>query len=138
MVTSVDSLTEEFSRVNFDEIEMEGIATKIATLHEELARLAARVPEVPKIEEFREVRVTIKDVKDISLEMFKCLPTFGGEREQYPYWRQTATGVMKIFEGFTVKPKYFEALNIVRAKIIGTASKTLTNYNTVLNFNAIQ
>lgn len=44
---------------------------------------------------------------------------------------------MKIFEGHKDKPKYFEALNIVRNKIIGSASETLTNYNTVFNFEAI-
>lgn len=33
--------------------------------------------------------------------------------------------------------KYFEALNILRNKIVGAAADTLTNYNDVFNYGAI-
>lgn len=44
---------------------------------------------------------------------------------------------MKILDGHSDKPKYFEALNIVRNKIVGSASEVLTNYNTVFNSDTI-
>lgn len=134
---SVENLATQISNVVIDAAEMDEIANQIAALHTQIAILSARVPDVPQVVTYEATKVEISDVKEISLEMFKALPTFDGDRDLYSSWRETAVNVMRVFTGFTKTPKYFEALNVVRAKIIGTASKTLTNYNTVLNIDAI-
>lgn len=137
---SVEDLTQQLAGININRnttAAMDEIVKQIAEIHANMAGLAARIPVVTAVEEYKETRVVISDIKEISLDMFKSLPTFSGDREQYPSWRETAVNVMRVFRGFTTTPKYFEALNIVRAKITGAASKTLTNYNTVLNIDAI-
>lgn len=116
------------------------LANQIRALQEQIVAINAQVEQqnrAPAVEEYREVQVNVPDVKDISLDMFKTLPEFSGHRDRYTAWRNSAMNVMKIFNGHQDKPKYFEALNIVRNKIVGSASETLTNYNTVLNFDAI-
>lgn len=62
--------------------------------------------------------------------MFKTLAEFNGDRKKYCAWRNSATNIMKIFTGHTNTAKYFEALNIVRNKIVGAASDTLTKFAT--------
>lgn len=44
---------------------------------------------------------------------------------------------MPIFVAHMHETRYFEAINIVRNKITKSASESLTNYNTVFNFDAI-
>lgn len=136
---SIESIISTFAQINISE-NMEQIVERIQLLQAEVAAMQLKLTELdtsPKYEEYAEVRVAITDAKEISLEMFKTLPTFGGEREKYVSWRAAAMNSMKIFVGHMESPRYFEALNIVRNKIIGSASETLTNYNTVFNFDAI-
>lgn len=90
-----------------------------------------------QVEEYAEVRANVQNVDSISLDMFKTLPTFGGDRAKYVAWRNSAKTAIQIFNGHMEDPKYFQALNIVRNKIIDSASEVLTNYNTVFNFDAM-
>lgn len=119
---------------------MEELVNQIKILQDQISVMKNQLTaldQTTKIEEYREITVNVNDVKDISLDMFKTLLEFNGDRNKYSSWRNSAKNVMKFFSGHTDKPKYFEALNIVRNKITGTASDALTNYNTVFNFDAI-
>lgn len=138
--SSIEPVTSSFAGFNITEVEMETIVAQIRMLHQHIAEMQEKIATFnnpPKFEEYPEVRVTVTDIKDISLDMFKTLPNFDGDREKYVSWRTAAINAIKIFAGHMEKPKYFEALNIVRNKITGSASNTLTNYNTVFNFDAI-
>lgn len=139
---SIKLVVEKLSEFSFRDtkMEMEMIVDQMRALEQQIAGMQEQLvllDHSPKVEEYQEVRVNVRDVKEISLDMFKTLPEFSGERDKYPAWRNSAMNVMKIFENHTDKPKYFEALNIVRNKITGAASESLTNYNTVFNFDAI-
>lgn len=141
--SSIERLTDKLANFGLSEtrnVVMEELTNQIKLLQDQLAVMKTQLAvldQTTKVETFEEVRVNVADVKDISLDMFKTLPEFSGERNKYSAWRNSAMNVMKIFNGHTDKPKYFEALNIVRNKIVGAASDALTNYNTVFNFDAI-
>lgn len=138
---SIEFLTKAFSKLKGPKMaaiealveQITHLQTQIVTINEQLAATVRQ----PTVVEYQEVQVAVCDVREISLDMFKTLPEFNGDRNKYVAWRTAAKNVMKILIGHTNKPKYFEALNIVRNKITGTASETLTNYNTVFNFDAI-
>lgn len=133
----IESLSEEFTKFKLREATMEALAEQIRLLQEQMATMNHQLQaldQTASIEEYQEVRVRVQDVKDISLDIFKTLPEFGGDRNKYAACRNSAMNVMKIFVGHTDKPRYFEAL---RNKIDGAASDALTNYNTVFNFDAI-
>lgn len=137
---AVDALTTNLSRINSQHIAMEPLVEQMQTLQQQIAAIKEQVSaldKTPKIEEYKEITVDVKDVKDISLGMFKTLPEFNRERSKYSAWRNLAMNVMKILKEHTATPKYFEALNIVRSKIVGPTSEVMTNYNTVFNFDAI-
>lgn len=139
--TSIENLTKRIAKFNLNDSTMvEALSEQIKALQTQVAVLQTQIvtlDKTTKIEEYEEIKVTIIDAKDISLEMFKTLPEFNGDRTKYTSWRNSAINVMKIFDGHKDKPRYFEALNIVRNKIVGAASEALTNYNTVFNFDAI-
>lgn len=116
------------------------LAQAILILQSQLGELQTKFAETTcanQVEEFTEVRINVNDVDKISLDMFKTLPTFDGDRTTYVAWRNSAKTAIKIFNGHMEDPKYFQALNIVRNKITDSASEVLTNYNTVFNFDAI-
>lgn len=131
---------EENKKMAHNEPMAEALSQQVLALQAELTRLTTRVTaldEIPAIVEYEEVQIANANVADITLDMFKTLPEFGGDRNKYVSWRTSASNAMKIFGTVTNSSKYFQALNIVRNKIVGAASEALTNYNTVLNFNAI-
>lgn len=139
--SAADILTTQLGKAAaFRVATMDEAVNQIKLLQDQIAEINNRLLALDtstKIEEYPEVRVTNVNVRDISLDMFKTLPEFNGDRNKYSAWRNAATNVMKIFNNVTDQPKYFEALNIVRNKFVGSASDALTNYNTVLNFDAI-
>lgn len=119
---------------------MEEVVAQIQLMQQHMVVMQEKLATLdvsPKVEEYPEVRITVTNVKDISLDMFKSLPVFDGERDKYISWRTAAINAMCIFAGHMHEPKYFEALNIVRNKVTGSASEAITNYNTVFNFDAI-
>lgn len=140
--SSIELLAEEIEKVNLNDntAKMEALVEQIKLLQQQMVSVQEQVTtldQTTKVEEYKEVQVVVGDLKDISLEMFKSLPEFNGDRTRYTSWRNSAMNVMKIFKDNHDKPKYFEALSIVRNKITGMASEALTNYNTVFNFDAI-
>lgn len=137
---SAESLTAPETIPLINLTEMEQIVNEIKLLHAQVASMQNQIvalDRTPRVQQYTEVSVNVTDVKEISLDMFKTLPEFNGDRNRYSAWRGSAINVMKIFIRFENTPKYFEALNILRNKIVGTASDVLTNYNTVFNFEAI-
>lgn len=140
--SSIELLVEEIGKVNLNDntAKMETVVEQIKMMQAQIASMQEQVTaldQTTKVEEYKEVQVVLGDLKDVSLEMFKSLPEFNGDRTRYTSWRNSAMNVMKIFKDNHDKPKYFEALNIVRNKVTGMASEALTNYNTVFNFDAI-
>lgn len=136
---AIDLIADKLSQFSLRDT-MEAISEQVRNLQQQVVALQEQllvIDHAPRVEEYQEVNVNIRDVQDISLDMFKTLPEFSGDRDKYPAWRSSAINVMKIFGNHTDKPRYFEALNIVRNKITSAASETLTNYNTVFNFDAI-
>lgn len=112
----------------------------VAALQEQIATLNARVEAlgaVPVVQVYEDITIENAAADEITLDMFKSLPIFDGERNKYTAWRTSAKNVMRIFGENTGTVKYFEALSIVRNKITLAASEVLTNYNTAFNFNAI-
>lgn len=136
---NIDSLIQLFSSIEIN-TDMEALVEQVKKLQENIETIngqIANLDKTPKVEEYKEVAVNAVDANNVSLEMFKSLPEFNGDRNKYMAWRNSATNVIKIFGDVTNTQKYFEALNIIRNKITGSASEALTNYNTVFNFDAI-
>lgn len=116
------------------------IANLIANLQAQLNTVSGRVDELdprPRVFQFDEVQVPIGDPNLVSLDMFKTLHEFSGDRNKYAAWRNAAKTAIRVFGDIHTSVKYFEALNIIRHKITGAAAVALTNYNTVFNFDAI-
>lgn len=110
----------------------QGLSTKVD-------ELAAKVGTnfKPAIEPYKDVSVTVSMPKDVSLDIFKTLPEFDGNRSKYPTWRSTTNTAIGLLKNHPTSMRYFEALMIIRNKIVGAASNILNNYNTAFNFDAI-
>lgn len=139
---SIESIVENLTKFSFDDRKekMDALVDQMRLLQQQMLSLSEQVKvldNTPKVEVYQEVKANVNEAKEISLDMFKTLSEFNGDRDRYTAWRNTTINVMKIFEGYTDTPRYFEALSIMRNKIVGAASETLTNYNTVFNFDAI-
>lgn len=81
--------------------------------------------------------MTVSVPKDVSLDIYKTLPEFSGEREKYATWWSTTSTAIGLLQNYKTSMRYFEALMIIRNKITGPASNILNNYNTAFNFEAI-
>lgn len=111
----------------------------------ELELLVAKINELstkieiqsPKVEEYKSLSVSVSVPKDVSLDIFKTLPEFDGERNKYATWRSTTKTAISLLANHPTSMRYFEALMIIRNKVTGAASNILNNYNTAFNFDAI-
>lgn len=116
------------------------IATQIATLTAQFQQLTTQLNSIQhpiNIEKYEDVNVTVTSVDNVSLHIYRTLPEFKGERDQYATWRSMVSTAMKLLENYKTTTKYFEALMIIRNKVTGPASNILNNYNTAFNFEAI-
>lgn len=130
---------------------MEALQTQVAalvlkvntlTMQLDEAKAAAQVAaqaaaQAPKPEVYTDLTVNVSVPKDVSLDIFKTLPEFDGERLKYATWRSTAKTAISLLKNHPTSMRYFEALMIIRNKITGAASNILNNYNTAFNFDAI-
>lgn len=91
----------------------------------------------PRTPPHEDITATIQTGDQIQLDSYKCIPEFKGEKSQYRSWRNQVTRRMSMIEEFINHSKYEAALGIIRAKITGPASDTLTNYKTAYNIDAI-
>lgn len=90
------------------------------------------------IERLEDISTRYNSANDISLEVFKALPTFDGKQSEYRAWREDASRLMKDINQFRTHSRYSEALSIIKSKIRGQASDILINNNTPFNFEAIR
>lgn len=112
-------------------------AAQIAEVKESQTIQPNATHQAKEIEEYKDVQIAVSVPKDVSLDIYKTLPEFNGEREKYAIWRSTAITAFGILKNFETSTRHFEALLIIRNKITGPASHVLNNYNTVFNFDAI-
>lgn len=122
-----------------EQITMTDTQSQINALVQKVEELSIELSKKtePKVEVHKNVEVNVTDPKDVSLLIYKSLPEFCGEREQYATWRTTTKTAIKLLAGHEQSMRYYEALMVVRNKITGAASNILNNYNTVFNFEAI-
>lgn len=91
----------------------------------------------PQVETFSPITIN-RDVRcDDGLEVVKSIVDFNGNRDKYVSWRQSATNAYEQFAQFEGSVKHYQAVNIIRNKVVGSADGTLTSFNTPLNFKAI-
>lgn len=62
---------------------------------------------------------------------------FDGDMRKYVSWRKAAHAAYEQFEPFSGSVKHYQAVLIIRNKIVGSADGTLTSFSTPLNFKAI-
>lgn len=86
---------------------------------------------------YEDVTTNIATGDQIQLESYKSIPEFNGDKTLYQSWRNQVTRRMKMIDHLKSHPKYEAALGIIRAKITGSASDTLTNNQTAYNIEAI-
>lgn len=91
----------------------------------------------PTVEEHRDLTFNIQRPEDVSLNLYKTLPEFSGDRMNYATWRTVVKTAMNLLENYKTSMQYCQALMITRNKITGPASTILHNYNTPFNFEAI-
>lgn len=84
-----------------------------------------------------DITATITTGDQIQLESYKSIPEFNGDKNQYQSWRTQVVRRMKMIDHLQAHPKYEAALGIIRSKITGSASDTLTNNQTPYNIEAI-
>lgn len=112
---------------------------QLNTLMQNVQQLSIRMNQQRenKIEEYQDVNVPVNQPNDVSLNIFKSLPEFNGERNGYATWRSMTNIAMQVLANHRESMRYYEALTIIRNKITGTASNILNNYNTPFDFEAI-
>lgn len=88
------------------------------------------------VETYEEIKITSSIGTD-NLDAVKSLPEFNGTREKYVSWRAAAKAAHKIHENTVGTARYYQAVLIIRNKIVGNANDVLASFNTVLNFKAI-
>lgn len=89
----------------------------IADLAEKLNALTTKVdtdvqqaPEVPAvIREYEDLVVHVSMPKDVSLEMYKALPEFSGEREKYATWRSMVNTAIGLLKNHQNSMRFYEA-----------------------------
>lgn len=106
-----------------------------STLAAQEALVASQTPI--EVVEYQDVSVNVSVPRDVALDIYKTLPEFNGERKKYSSWRRSASKAMDLLKNYKTSTRYFEALMIVRNKVIGPASYILDNYDTAFNFEAI-
>lgn len=119
------------------EVIMEQQITDLAAKIQELTLQLNSIQPAVKVEEYQDVNVAVASINDISLHIYRTLPEFNGQREEYATWRTLVSTTMKLLENHHTTLRYFEAFMIIRNKITGPASNVLNNYNTAFNFEAI-
>lgn len=122
-----------------NESKMTSMEDQLKALIEQVNELKLQVREQrhPTVTEYTDFVINVNNSTDISLDIFKTLPEFSGNREKYATWRSTASTAIKMLEQHKTSLRYGEAIMIIRNKVTGPASNILNNYNTAFNFDAI-
>jgi len=107
-----------------------------ATINELTSRVSNLEP-ISKAEDYKEIELTPGVQCEETLDIVKSIPEFKGDATKYVSWRQAAVTAHKLFKPYAGSSKYYQAVAILRNKVIGSADAVLSSYNTVLNFDAI-
>lgn len=109
---------------------------KVQNLEEQI-RQVQHVEIIPENQ-----RVTIEpritNENQVKLDVFKSLPIFDGDINNYRIWREDATRMMESISDLNNQPIYAQALQIIKTKIQGSAAQLLANHGTIFNFYAIR
>lgn len=71
------------------------------------------------------------------LDLVKSIPSFDGKQDEYVAWRTAVVNAYEIYKPYLDNSRAYQAVGIIRNKVIGPAGVMLTSHNTVLNFDAI-
>lgn len=115
------------------------ISTK-QEVEKQIADLTQRLKNLEpssSVEEYKEIEILPNVTCEETLDIVKSVPEFKGDVTRYVSWRQAAFTAHKLFEPYVGSSKYYQAVAILRNKIVGSADAALSAYNTVLNFKAI-
>lgn len=93
--------------------------------------------EAPQVEAYQRISIDPDVGCSISLDCVKSIPEFNGTQDEYVHWRQSAIDAYELFRPYIGSNAHYQAVNIIRNRIKGTARALLSSYNTVLNFDAI-
>lgn len=94
--------------------------------------------ELPcSVKEYKAIEIIDGVQCGIPLDIVKSIPEFTGDVTKYVSWRQAANTAHSLFERYEGSTSYYQAVAIIRNKIIGKADAILSSHNTVLNFKAI-
>lgn len=104
---------------------------------DELEKRLSKIESPIRVEEFHAIGIVPGIECNESLDIIKSVPEFSGDLGKYVSWRQAAITAHRLFEGYEGSSKYYQAVAIIRNKVVGSADTLLSSYNTVLNFNAI-
>lgn len=122
---------------NLQRVFDEKMENMISSFRSELNSLKTEFNKKKEIVEYQRVKIVPGIECDQSLDLVKTLPEFSGKIDEYVAWREAATLAYEVFEPFDGSSRHFYAVGIIRNKIKGPASATLSSFNTVLNFKAI-
>lgn len=106
------------------------------TIADLTSRLQSLEPS-SSVEEYREIEILPNKTCEETLDIVKSVPEFKGDVARYVSWRQAAVTAHKVFEPYEGSSRYYQAVAILRNKVVGNADAALSAYNTVLNFKAI-
>lgn len=93
--------------------------------------------EASQVEAYQRISIDPNVGCSISLVCVKSIPEFNGTQDEYVHWRQSAVDAYELFRPYIGSNAHYQAVNIIRNRIKGTARALLSSYNTVLNFDAI-
>lgn len=125
-------IEEVLSRLQVSENKLDVLARMQASNEENTARSTS-----DGLADYEDIETSITHGDQIQLESYRSIPEFNGDKKRYRSWRNQVSRRMKMIERFKTHPKYEAALGIIRAKITGAASDTLTNNQTAYNIDAI-
>lgn len=108
-----------------------------AQIDELTEKLQQAVARAPKPEHFDAVSINRGIQCCDSLEVVKSMTEFNGDTAKYVSWRQAAVAAYNQFEDFVGSVRHYQAVLIIRNKIVGPADGTLISFATPLNFHAI-
>lgn len=91
----------------------------------------------PHVESYERATIDRTVKCDDGLDVVKGIAEFSGDMDRYSSWRRAASDAYEQFSVFAGSVKHYQAVNIIRNKVVGAADGILTSFNTPLNFKAI-
>lgn len=94
--------------------------------------------EAAQVEAYQRISIDPNVGCNISLDCVKSIPEFNSStQDEYVHLRQSAVDAYELFRPYVGSNTHYQAVNIIRNRINGTARALLSSYSTVLNFDEI-